>query len=152
VFRPCCSRWQVFGRPCQSVASLNDIEAVSAQSSPHSWRSNGPITEPFTGKLTGTPTVSGYLDADDGDGSTSSDDSSLSTEREFDADDDHHHMPIDELELALETSPSSRNRSIYFNFLCFQDSDKAPKAVKRVCRNSDKCSGQESSESFDPAA
>jgi hypothetical protein len=101
----------VFGRPCQSVASLNDIEAVSAQSSPHSWRSNGPITEPFTGKLTGTPTVSGYLDADDGDGSTSSDDSSLSTEREFDADDDHHHMPIDELELALETSPSSRKRA-----------------------------------------
>jgi hypothetical protein len=35
----------------------------------------------------------------------------LSTEREFDADDDHHHMPIDELELALKTSPSSRKRA-----------------------------------------
>jgi hypothetical protein len=91
----------------QSVAGPNGAKAVSAQSSPRSRRSNGPIKESFTG----TTTASGHVDADDDNDSASSDDSSVNMERDLDADNDDRHMPNDEPEPALKTSRTPKKRA-----------------------------------------
>lgn len=91
----------------QSVAGPNGAEAVSAQSSPRSQQSNGPIKESFTC----TTTASGHVDADDDNDSTGSDDSSVNTERDLDADNDNRHMPNDKPETALKTSRTPKKRA-----------------------------------------
>jgi hypothetical protein len=91
----------------QSVAGPNGAKAVSAQSSPRSRRSNGPIKESFTG----TTTASGHVDADDDNDSTSSDDSSVNMERDLDADNDDRHITNDEPEPALKTSRTPKKRA-----------------------------------------
>jgi hypothetical protein len=118
-------------RTGQEVAGLDGTQTVSARCSTRSRRSNEFMTE----SLTDVSTASPHEVADDNNGSADSDDSGFSTEGDLDADDDNRHTPIDEAELAHESSRSPKKRALTASAGTFRTPTKRHKLSDEVAGN-----------------